>query len=279
MVVLLSETATQDIRKSIDDATSDPHKIPGCVVVVVGKDGKPIFSYASGRRGMETQQPMSMESIFWIASCTKLIGAIAAMQLVEQGKLALDDDDLIESICPELKNIKILKSVDDNGNAELIDKKTKITLRMLLTHTAGFGYTFFDDTLRRWGLPVGLDELSGFAEDVQRLPIRFEPGTQWQYGVGIDWAGNVVERVTGMSLNDYFQKHIFQPLGIKNISMFPNEDMKSQLAHMHQKENGKIRTRDHMLRRPLISRESEISQVYNSAGAGCFARPLEYCGE
>jgi len=68
-------------------------------------------------------------------SCTKMIGAIAAMQLVEQGKLRLDDGDQIESICPELKNIKILKSVDDNGNADFTEKKTKITLRMLLTHT------------------------------------------------------------------------------------------------------------------------------------------------
>lgn len=86
-----------------------------------------------------------------------------------------------------------------------------------------------------------------------------------------------MERVSGMSLNDYFQQHIFQPLGIKNINMFPTKDMKSRLAHMHQKENGKIRTRDHVLRRPLV--DEKEAEVYNSAGAGCFARPLEYCGE
>ena len=214
-----------------------------------------------------------------IASCTKLIGAIAAMQLVEQGELKLDDGEMIESICPELKDVKILKSVDDQGNAELVDKKNRITLRMLLTHTAGFGYTFFNETLRRWGQPVGYEELSGFATDVQGLPILFEPGTRWEYGVNIDWAGNVVERASGMSLNDYFQKHIFQPLGIENINMFPSQQMKDRLVFLHQKENGKIRTRDHLLRRPLICTQHEISQVYNSAGAGCFARPLEYCRE
>jgi len=80
-----------------------------------------------------------------------------------------------------------------------------------------------------------------------------------------------------MSLNDYFQKNIFQPLGIKNINMFPTLEMKSRLAHMHQKENGKIRGRDHILRRPLICEEDQVKDVYNSAGAGCFARPLEYC--
>jgi len=96
--------------------------------------------------------------------------------------------------------------------------------------------------------------------------------------VGIDWAGTMVERVSGMSLNDYFQKHIFQPLGIKNISMLPNEDMKSQLAHMNARApDGTLREREHLLRRPLIVEGDEIAKTYNSAGAGCFAKPLEYC--
>ncbi|MCJ1252361.1 hypothetical protein MMC24_000166 [Lignoscripta atroalba] len=278
MAKSLSESDVASIRESMDSVTADPNKIPGCVVAVVGKDGKPIFTHASGTRGVDTKEPMTMESIFWIASCTKMIGGIAAMQLVEQGKLALDDADMVEKICPELKDIKILKNVDDNGKPEFVDKKKGITLRMLLSHTAGFGYTFFDHNLRRWGLPIGCDELSGYAQDVQRLPLVNEPGTKWQYGVGIDWAGNIVERVSGLSLNDYFQKHIFQPLGIKKINMFPDEQMKSKLAHMHAKyQDGTVHTRDHLLRRPLLAPEDEIKHIYNSAGAGCFARPLEYC--
>ena len=88
----------------------------------------------------------------------------------------------------------------------------------------------------------------------------------------------MIERVSGMSLNDYFQKNIFQPLGIKNINMFPTPQMKNCLALMHQKDNGRIRGRDHVFRRSLICEEDHIKDVYNSAGAGCFARPLECCG-
>ena len=88
----------------------------------------------------------------------------------------------------------------------------------------------------------------------------------------------MVERVSGMSLNDYFQKNIFQPLGIKHISMFPDEDMKSRLAHMHARDGDKLRERDHMLKRPLVADKEDIPHIYNSAGAGCFARPVEYLG-
>lgn len=135
MAKVLSKSAVEGLTKSMEAATADPHKIPGCVMAVVGKDGKALFTHASGTRGIDTKEPMTMDTVFWIASCTKMIGAVAAMQLVEQGKLALDDCDQIEQICPELKNIKILKKVDANGKAEFAEKKNRITLRMLLTHT------------------------------------------------------------------------------------------------------------------------------------------------
>ena len=134
----LSEAATAEIRKTMDSATSDRNKVPGVVLAVVGKDGKPIFTHASGTRGIENDEPLTMDSIFWIASCTKMIAAIACMQLVEQGKLALDDPDIVEKLAPELKDVKILKTVDKNGKAEFVDRKNRITLKMLLTHTGNF---------------------------------------------------------------------------------------------------------------------------------------------
>ncbi|MCJ1231265.1 hypothetical protein MMC12_007942 [Toensbergia leucococca] len=278
MAKKLSDTTAAKIRKIIDNVTADKNKIPGCVAVVVGKDGKIIFSHASGTKGVDTKEPMTLDTVFWIASCTKMVCGIAAMQLCEQGKLSLDDADLLEKICPELKDIKILKHVDENGKPEFVDKKKRITLRMCLSHTAGFGYTFFDNNLRRWGQPAGCDEFSGHPNDILGQPLVNEPGSKWQYGVGIDWAGTVVERVSGMSLNDYFQKHIFQPLGIKNISMFPGPEMKAQLAHMHAKTtDGTIRERDHLHRRPFIVSGDDVARTYNSAGAGCFAKPAEYC--
>lgn len=88
----------------MDEVTADAHKIPGCVAVVDDKDGKTLFSHASGKKGVDIKQPMTPDTVFWIASCTKMIGGIAAMQLVEHGRLALDDADLVERYCPELKD-------------------------------------------------------------------------------------------------------------------------------------------------------------------------------
>lgn len=135
MAKTLSESAAANIRKTIDGVTADKNGIPGFVAVVVGKDGKTIFSHASGNKGSETQDPMTLDTVFWIASCTKMIAGIAAMQLVEQGKLALDDADLVEKICPEFKDMKILQDVDAKGKPTFVEKKNRITLKMLLTHT------------------------------------------------------------------------------------------------------------------------------------------------
>ncbi len=135
MAELLSSTASDGVRKMMDETTSDPNRIPGCVAVVVDKSGKTLFQHASGTRGVDTKEPMTLDSVFWIASCTKMIGGIAAMQLVEQGRLALDDADLVEKHCPELKHVKIIKGIDKHGKAETVGKKNRITLRMLLSHT------------------------------------------------------------------------------------------------------------------------------------------------
>jgi CubicO group peptidase (beta-lactamase class C family) len=123
-------------HSAIDAATSSPTtKIPGFVFVAVNKTGQEIISHASGHRGAETSEPMTLDSVFWIASCTKMVAGIACMQLVEQGKLSLDDAASVEEIAPELKRAKILKGFDENNKPILEDKKTGITLRMLLTHT------------------------------------------------------------------------------------------------------------------------------------------------
>lgn len=135
MTKILTKGFAAAIRKRIDQLTADENKIPGCVVVVVGEDGQPIFQHASGTRGIGTKEPVTLDSIFWVASCTKLVTSIAAMQLVENGTLVLDDADQVEELCPELKSVRILKSVNDLDEPEFVDKKTRITLRMLLTHT------------------------------------------------------------------------------------------------------------------------------------------------
>jgi CubicO group peptidase (beta-lactamase class C family) len=123
--------ATQDtIKGLIDAACSTENGLPGASVAIVGKDGKLLVSHAGGQRGHVSPEPLTTDSVFWIASCTKLITGIACMQLVEQGRISLDDANETERICPELKDLKVLQ---DDGT--LVDKKRGITLRMLLSHT------------------------------------------------------------------------------------------------------------------------------------------------
>lgn len=278
MAHTLKEESVANIRKAIDSATSDPKtKIPGFVCVSVNKSGDEIFSHASGLRGAETKEKMDLDSVFWIASCTKMVCGIACLQLVEQGKLSLDDGEQVAKLCPELARAKILQGFDENDKPILVEKKTKITLRMLLSHTAGFGYTFFNPEIRKFGFPAGIDEFSGRIEDIEH-PLLFEPGTKWAYGTNIDWAGVLVERATGMILSDYIQQNIFNPLKIKNMSFFPNQEMKSHLAHMHQRyPDGHLTTREHLLRRPLYENsDAQKKSIFNSAGAGLFAQPREY---
>ncbi|KAJ5518111.1 Beta-lactamase-like protein [Penicillium expansum] len=249
----------------IDKACEDQKSgIPGTTVVVVGKDGKELLAHSAGKRGAESEDPMTLDSIFWIASCTKMLVGVACMQLVEQGILKLDDAEQTEGL----------------PDGSLVGKKNGITLRMLLTHTAGFGYTFFNERLRQWSYPVGADEFSGRIEDMKR-PLLFQPGEGWEYGVGIDWAGITLERATGLTLNDYLQKNVFLPLGIKDMSMIPNHDMRQRLAYMNcRNPDGTLRSRDHLLRAPLVvdlEDDAEVARVFNSGGAGIFAKPQEYC--
>ena len=218
----VKSSAVDGLKSAMDQVTSDPDGAPGIAFAAVNKEGDIIFENASGKVGVGREEPMTMETIFWIASCTKMITGIACMQLVEQGKLQLDDVASVEKLCPELKTVKVL-----NDKGELEEKKQGITLRMLLSHTAGFGYSFFNPKLLKHYGALGLDEFSGASFDFLSQPLVNQPGERWEYGINIDYAGLCLERVTGLSLNDYFQKNIFQPMGVKYINMFPGPDMVS----------------------------------------------------
>lgn len=124
------------LRNLLDKSTSGSSpSIPGLVYQAVDRNGDILFSYASGRRGLTTSSsPMTVDTVFWLASCTKMITGIACMQLVEQGRLALDDVEQLERLAPELKEVKVLRGDVKNG-FEMVDKDRGITLRMLLSHT------------------------------------------------------------------------------------------------------------------------------------------------
>ena len=174
----LSTETVDNIRSLVNAACADQKTgIPGATVVVVDKNGNDLFTHSAGTRGLGSNEPMTPDNLFWIASCTKMVAGVACMQLVEQGVLRLDDGAHLEGLLPEIKDLPVLKP---DGTLE--KKKKAITLRMLLTHTAGFGYSFFHERLRDWGLPAGLNEFSGRFDDI-KAPLLFQPGEGWEYGV------------------------------------------------------------------------------------------------
>ncbi|RBR13216.1 hypothetical protein FVER53590_09904 [Fusarium verticillioides] len=273
---VLSQDTQSKLRDIIDEYTTGgiESKIPGLVYSAFRNDGEPIFQHCSGLRGVISESPMSEKTIFFMASFTKLATSVTCMQLVEQGKLRLDDADQIEAICPELRDVKVLTR-NENGKLDLVEKVRRITLRMLLTHTAGFGYAFEDEKLAEFSRPIGFDDFSGEAIDTANRPLVNQPGETFQYGVSMDWVGVIIERTYNKSLEEVFKDHIFRPLGMDHVTFHPSAEDKLNLAYMHRRSpSGELSTTDHFYRRPLLARDGE--KVPCAGGHGCFGRPAEF---
>jgi methyl acetate hydrolase len=197
--------------QSILDRAIESGTIAGATAFIGNRAGT-ISSHAAGVANPITGAPMKVDTIFQIASMTKAITSVAAMQLVEQGRLSLDAP--LETLLPELANPQVITGFDDAGNATLRPAARPITLRHLLTHTSGFGYAFMSaDMLRAFG-PAGLPEPGTIASITS--PLLFDPGERWEYGISTDWAGRAVEAASGQSLGNYMAEAILTPLGMSD---------------------------------------------------------------
>ncbi|KAM3551405.1 hypothetical protein ARSEF4850_007884 [Beauveria asiatica] len=269
-----SDATVQSLDKILGDAVNlERGGVPGISAVVFDKAGHELLLHSGGTLGASSTEPLTPEHVFWMASCTKIVTALGVMQLVERGSLSLDDGEQLEALCPELRDVQVLR---DDGALE--PRRNTITMRMLLTHTSGFGYSFFSEKLRNHRYPAGIDEFSGRIDDV-KMPLLFQPGEGWQYGVGVDWAGIALQRFTGVSLDEYVQTHICKPLGLESVKFVLTPEMKAKVVHMHYRDpSGKLHPRDHLYRQALVvETEQEQAKLFNSGGAGLFAKPQEYC--
>ncbi|QKX64809.1 uncharacterized protein TRUGW13939_11985 [Talaromyces rugulosus] len=186
---------------------------PGVVVATTNRDGSFYYAKAFGRRGCDsTEELLTTKSVMAIASMTKLITTVATLQLVER------------------QSIKI-----SQGKPNTRKRQKTITLRHLLTHSSGAGYDMSNAELAKFTLSKGREINSGATiEERFGYPLLFEPGTSWECGTGIDWAGKLVERLTGQDLETYMQEHIWAPLGLKRITFWPshNADMEADRVRM-----------------------------------------------
>ena len=205
-------------------------EVPGVVAVAANSDGV-IYEGAFGKRDLAKGTDMTADSVFWIASMTKALTATAAMQLVEQGKLQLDEP--ISKVLPELAAPQVLEGFDDKGQPKLRPAKRPITLRQLLTHTAGFTYDLWDADTAQYVKAANLPGIISCKNAALTTPLAFDPGDRWEYGINIDFAGKAVEAVSGQGLNVYLREHIFQPLGMKDTDFVIGPDQKKRLVTVH----------------------------------------------
>jgi len=223
-----------DLTKSFDSVLNgvvegNP-RVPGVVAMVTDRKGN-IYEGAAGVRDLSTNVPMTTDSVFAIFSTTKAITGTCVLQCVEEGLLDLDAP--AKNYAPALGKLQVLDGFDDAGNPITRAPKRDVTTRMLMLHTAGFGYDFFNAQYNRLAEDHGQPSVITASRGSIETPLLFDPGDQWEYGTNIDWAGQVVEGVRGKRLGDVMKDRVFDPLGMSDIGFVMNPSMASRRATIH----------------------------------------------
>jgi methyl acetate hydrolase len=235
--------------------TGNP-RAPG-VVAISGDRAGNFFEGAAGVRRLGEDAPMTTDSVFALFSLTKAITATSALQLVEQGRLDLDAP--AKRYAPEIATLQVLEGFDDEGAPKLRPPKREITTRMLLLHTAGFGYPFWNPISKRLA-ELGQPIPRGGLKRALMTPLLFDPGERWEYGLGLDWCGQVIEGIAGERLDAVLAKRIFEPLGMNDTGFLLSDSMLARRAAMHQREADGALT-------PLDSEPPAEPEVYMGGGA------------
>jgi len=208
-------------------------EVPG-VVAMAATDKGLLYEGAFGVRALDGSTPMTLDTVFRIASMTKAITSVAAMQLVEQGKLTLDGP--LPPVDPAVNAPQVLEGFDAAGAPKLRPAKRPMTLRHLLTHTAGFSYDTWDPSTARYLKAAGLPSRGTGQVAAIRQPLIFDPGERWEYGVNTDWVGRTVEAVSGQRLEVYFREKIFTPLGMKDSGYLVSAEQRARQARLHTRQ-------------------------------------------
>jgi methyl acetate hydrolase len=228
-----------------------------------------VYEGVFGSRRLREGPPMTRDTIFRIASMVKLITSVAALRLVEQGKLSLEAP--VPNIDPVIAAPQVLEGFDPTGKPVLRPAKRPISLHDLLTHTAGFVYRLWDaDALKYYR---ALDKLPiTYRSQLPRNPLMFDPGERWQYGGNIDWVGRIVQAVSGERLDVHFRKHIFQPLGMNDTSFVISPAQWTRIASGHHRRPDGSLTAEPMKHQP----KWPPSPQSFSGGGGIYSTAPDY---
>lgn len=226
-----------DLGRRCDDilnrlVTGSP-RVPGVVAMATDRQ-RNIYEGAAGVRAMDDPAPMTTDTVCAIFSTTKAVAGTAALQLVEDGKLDLDAP--AKGYLPEIGRLQVLDGFDADGKPRLRAPRRDVTTRMLLLHTAGLGYDFFNEQYNRLATEHGQPSVVTASKASLMTPLLFDPGEAWEYGSNIDWAGQVVEAIAGKRLGEVMAERIFEPLGMTSTAFSMTADMRRRMAKMHQRE-------------------------------------------
>ena len=218
----------------------DNGKLAGISTLVI-KDGKVVQRANFGFADIKTKSPIESNTIFRIFSMTKPITAVALMTLYDEGKFNLDDD--ISKYIPEFKDTKVYQK--NRNSFELVPQDNEMTIRHLLTHTSGLSYGWSKSYVDSLYNVTGANGWNGILGDKVKtlagLPLNFQPGTQYCYGLSIDVAGYLVEVLSGMSLDDYFKTRIFNPLKMDDTGFYVSKEKLERFSDVyHYNQDGTL---------------------------------------
>ena len=223
---------SHDEINRILEAAASSGRVPGVVALAANRDGL-VYQGAFGKR-LADGAPMMTDTVFRIASMTKAVTGVAAMQCVERDILSLDQP--ASEILPELAEPQVLEGYDASGQPIVRPARRKITLRMLLTHTAGFVYHVWNAKLDRYVETTGFPTIMSGKLAALGAPLAFDPGERWEYGINIDWAGRMVEAASGQNLDTYMRNNIFGPLRMHDTAFLPDAGQFARSAQVHSRK-------------------------------------------
>lgn len=222
-------------------------QIPG-VVVFIARNGKIVMHKAYGSYDSDKKTPLKKDDIFRIASQTKAITSVAIMMLYEEGKILLDDR--ISKYIPEFAKPQVLKTFNSADTTYTTEPaKSEITIRHLLTHTAGLDYASigsndFKAIYAKAGIHAGLGTSNGYSKDnvlaLAKMPLKHHPGEKFTYGLNTDVLGYLVEVVSGMSLDEFFRQRIFNPLSMNDTYFYLPKEKHQRLVELYTEKDGKL---------------------------------------
>jgi methyl acetate hydrolase len=244
-------------------------KVPGVVALCATENGI-IYEGVFGERRLREGPAMTRNTVFRVASMVKLITTVAAMQLVEQGKLSLDAP--VPDIEPVLGSPQVLDGFDTAGKPQLRPARRPILLRHLLTHTSGFAYPLWD--AKAFQYSQAITKLpAAQRQQAPRTPLMFDPGERWQYGTSINWVGRIVEATSGEPLDDYLRLHVLDPLGMKDTGFLISAEQRAREASGHRrKADGSLAAQP---KEPPSAEQPKVRHAF-SGGGGIYSTAPDY---